>query len=341
MSFYVIGIDHRTIREEIRKSIFGLRDEIIGYCQIIDTGAVAVFNTCNRIEVYGIAIDKFSAWKTLYSLRKEFPDLFLRAYVRVNSYETIKHVLRLACGLESPILGEKQIIDQLKAWVDKAILPLPLRVMWVHVLSAAEDIRLKSGIDLVTSDIVEFVLHDLKERIDFEEQKEIVVIGTGKLAQLLTQKILPNVKLFFASRKKHSRARQLAKSVEGEAILIEDLPERLLSADALISATSSPHYVLRKNHLFNVAPRRKKVIYLYDLAMPKDIEPGVANIKNVFLQDLNSLAYLFRQYNQSFKPFVIRAELLIEEYSENIREKVNAYAYQSRDAAEFIGIETS
>ncbi|MFC1708617.1 hypothetical protein ACFL2J_00960 [Candidatus Omnitrophota bacterium] len=339
MNFYVIGIDYRAIQPEIRQVICRRRNEIEEHCQNINLGQIAVLFTCNRIEIYGTASDDSSVWKIVYSLRKRFPELFSKIYVKNSSHKTIRHALRLACGLESPILGEQQIVDQLRLWVGSGLLPLLLRALWVQVLAVAEDIRFKSGINIGKSDVVEFVLSDLKKRINLQKQREVVVIGTGKIAQLVSEKQIGKTKLYFASRKRHSRSRRLARNSDGQAILLDDLGEKLLTADALISATSSPHLVLKRSHLVKAASQRKRILYLYDLAVPRDIDPGVANIKNVFLQDLDSLENVFKQHNQSFEPYALSAGFLIEETVRAIEEKIDAYAYQGRDAAELVSVE--
>lgn len=339
MNFYVIGVDYRTIQPEIRQVICRQREKIDEHCQNINFGQAVVLFTCNRIEIYGVATDDFSVWKTAYSLREKFPGLFSKIYVKHNNNKTIRHALRLACGLESPILGEQQIVEQLESWIGSSLLPSPLRVLWLKILAAAKDIRFRSGIDVGKSDIAEFVLNDLKRRINFQKQKEIVVIGTGKIAQLISEKQIGKTKLYFVSRKRHSRARRLAGNSNGQAILFDDLEKRLLTADAVISATTSPHFVLKRRHLVRAVSQRKRALYLYDLAVPRDIDPGVVIIRNVFLQDLDSFGEIFRQHNKNFKPYTLEAEFLIEEAIRAIEEKIDEYAYQSRDAAELISVE--
>jgi len=339
MNFYVIGIDYRTIQPEIRQGICRQREKIDEHCRNINFAQAAVVFTCNRIEIYGIASDVFSVWKIAYSLRQKFSDLFSKIYVKHSNEATIRHALRLACGLESPILGEQQIVDQLKLWIKSNFLSFPLKALWLQILTAAENIRFRSGIDVGKSDIAEFVLGDLKRRIDFQKQKEIIVIGTGKITQLISEKQIGKTKLYFVSRKRHSRARRLARNSNGQAILLDDLEKKLLTADAIISATASPHFVLKRSHLIKVTSQRKRILYLYDLAVPPDIDPAVASIKNVFLQDLDSLDKLFKQHNQNFKPYALSAELLIEEAVRAIEDKIDEYAYQVRDAAQLISVE--
>lgn len=338
MNFYVIGIDYRAIQPEVRQTIGLRRSEIIEYCRTINLDQMSILFTCNRFEIYGIARDYLSVWQIANALRRKFPKLFSKAYEKFNN-EMVRHTLRLACGLESPILGERQIVDQLNSWSEKYAFPLPLRLLWREVLAVAQEIRFRSGIEANKADIAEFVLSDLRERIGFQGQRKIAVIGTGKIAQLISEKRPSKTKLYFVSRKKHSRARRLARESNGWPVSYNDLSKIILSADAVISATASPHFILRKNHLTGIANRRNEILYLYDLAVPRDIDPYIGNIKNVFLQDIDDLDSFFRRHNESFRPYVLRAELLIEEMTGMIEEKVNEHTYQSGDAAELIGVE--
>jgi len=330
MILYLIGVDYKSAPLSVRESIYNIRDEIIGFWKSRREDTALLF-TCNRIELYGVSSDIFQAARTIDLFRRRFPWIFEKSYVKQGTEEVIEHALRLACGLESQIRGEGEVLEQLNSWISQDSFPWILKKIWKEVLERAEDIRFTSGLRQVNANIAGIIFKDLVKRLSISGSKEVVVIGTGKIAQVLTENRPEGFNLHFASRKKHKRAKQLAGRSGGRAILLDDLPSLLLVTDAAISATSSPHYVLRKEYLSDILKKRKNPLYLYDLAVPRDIEPRAGLIENLFLQDLDDLGPLFKQHAETLDNYVKKAELLILhhifEIAGGVKERSNVYSY--------------
>lgn len=324
MILYLIGIDYKVAPLAIRESIYKARKEILDFWQVKGEERSALF-TCNRIELYGISENIFSAANTINLFRAKFPDLFERFYVKQGNTEVIEHALRLACGLESQIAGEEEITVQLNSWVRQKFFPWILRKVWSEVLTRAEDVRVKSGLKEARSNIATVIFNDLNK------QREIVIIGTGKIAFLLAENRPSWANLHFVARKKHKVAARLARQSGGRAVLLDELERLLLETDAVISATSSPHYILEKRHLLDVAEKRDRPLYVYDLAVPRDIEPDAGAIPGIFLKDLDDLDLIFKQHNQDLNSYIKKAELLILhhifEVAGQVKEKNHAYSY--------------
>jgi len=328
MILYLIGIDYKNTPLSLREPIYRFRGEIIDFWQSKGQERAALF-TCNRIELYGISENIFKAAGTISIFREKFPWIFERSYVKQGNEEVVEHALRLACGLESQILGEREISHQLNLWISERAFPWILRKIWGEILNRAEDIRFKSGLKGAKTNIAAIIFKDLAERAGAGRQKEIVVVGTGKIAQIFSDSKPVGINLHFAARKKHKRATKLAKRSGGKALLLDDLPGLLLAADALVSATSSPHHVLKKEYLSGILRKRKSRLYLYDLAVPRDIEPIA--IDKIFLQNLDDLKPVFEQHNKALDSCIKRAELLILhhifEIAGQVKEKSNAFSY--------------
>lgn len=328
MILYLIGISYKQAPLSLRESIYKARKEIIEFWQEPGRDHVALF-TCNRVELYGASEDIFSAAQAIELFQIRFPWIFERSYVKFGDREVVEHALRLACGLESQVIGEEEILEQLNSWIRQASFPLALRRIWNDILGKVEAIRIKSGLKQVKANIATIIFKDLSKH------KDVVIVGTGKIAQVFAENKPDGINLNFVARKKHKRARQLASQSGGRAILLDDLEKLLLSADVLISATSSPHYVLKKEHFLNIIKKRNKPIYLYDLSVPRDIEPDVGNIPGIFLQNLDDLNIVFEQHNRSLNSYIKNAELLVQDH---YKENDNVYSCQSRRAAEPVGI---
>ncbi len=332
MILYLIGIDYKRVPLSIRESIYRNRKEINDFWQDVEE-EVAVLFTCNRIEVYGIFEDLFSVNRSICLFQNRFPQAFETAYVKEGTNEVIQHALELSCGLKSQIVGEKEILEQLKSWLRQSSFPLLLKDVWYKVLTYAQDIRFKSGLNEVKNNIARIIFKD----VSLKGQKDIIVIGTGRIAQLLAENKPPEVNLHFVSRKRHSRARQLARYSGGKAILLKDLPNMLLKADIVVSATASPHYVLKKKYL---SRRKNKLLYLYDLAVPRDIEPEVGNIEGVILKNLDDLDIFFKQHNQHLSLYTQKVQFLIDKSVEILKEEVDECLHQSGCTAQPTFIKT-
>ncbi|MGB2599267.1 MAG: hypothetical protein WBB86_05605 [Candidatus Omnitrophota bacterium] len=305
MNFFYLGIDHKRASLDKREEAYRQRGEINFFCRHSLADAAVLF-TCNRVEIYGAADNKLSASREISLLRERFPGLFGAAYVKDNTIGTLRHALRLASGLQSQLVGESEILKQLSSWLIRELGSSHLGSFWGEVISAAEWIRARSGLDRDSSNIADIILDDLGAK------KRIVVIGTGKIAALFAKSKIKGVEVIFVSRKKHKRARRLAKKTGGAAALMNDLQNVVLEADALISATSSPHYVIGRDQILEIMRKRQKDLHVFDLAVPRDIEPGARSVPGVVANDLDDLTANFDKQNIRLLPRIKKAELLIE-----------------------------
>jgi len=333
MIFYCLGIDHKETKLEVREAAARKRDSITRFWQGLNQASAVLF-TCNRIELYGIARDLSSMSSAVSALRREFPILFKDAYLKQGKERVIKHALELASGLHSQIIGEGQIYQQLNSWVRQNLVSQEIKNLWIKVLPLAKNIRAKLGISEKDTSIADIVLSDLAYRLRSPRPKEVVVVGTGKIGELIADRKIPGINFHFVSRKRVSKARQLAKASGGRAILFDNLFDVLISADGLISATASPHYILGREELLRAVNKRDKLLYVYDLAVPRDIEPKINGIQGVLLQNLDDLNVLFKEHNKNLKYYVQQAEGLIEESIRIIEKELYESSYQSRNQAE-------
>ena len=336
MVLYLIGVDYNTANLKVREDIYKLRDEITCLWQAPGQEKAVLF-TCNRIELYGLAGDIFLASSEIEKFRERFSLVFKHSYVKQGSQEVIEHALRLAVGLESQVKGEREILEQLRRWIRQEPFPRTLKRIWTEVLISSEEIRSGSDLNDRNNNIAGIIFDDLDKRFEQKQEKEIAVIGTGKVAQIFAENNRDGINLHFVARRKLNRAQRLARRSGGKAILPEGLGGLILSVDAMVSATSSPHRVLNHGHFSNIGARRKPPLYLYDLAMPRDVAPDVKDIPGVFLQDLDDLGVVFRRHNKELDGCIKKAELLILHHifaiAEQVKENKGVYSYQGRDAA--------
>ncbi len=335
MTFFVIGIDHKTTPLKIREAAYRSREEIGLYWQRLDPGRTALLTTCNRIEIWGAAADLREAAALCRIFRRRFSEYFKGAYIKYGREDVLRHGLRLACGLESQLRGEYQIMQQLEAWHYKADLPSPLKEVWRSIIGSAGKIREEAGLNNKGMDIAGLLFDDLEKKAAINKDTEIVVIGTGKIAQLIARKRPKDAKLVFVARKNWSMAKKLARLSEGEALLPDDIGKRLITATALVCATSSPHYVITNAHFNDAAKERNTPLYIYDLAIPRDVEPGVKKVSFAIIKDLDELI-LGSSTNKSNTERLNLAEELIERdtliYKENRDVYDRTFGHQAEPA---------
>lgn len=289
MNFYLIGIDHKKTPIGIREAVYWKRSEIAEFLTRLPAGRATILSTCNRFEIYGATKDTFSAGVIVDLLKDKFRPLFNSAYAIYRQEKVLKHLVWLAAGLESRIRGELQIYSQLGAWAGQDNFPSELAGLVHDALLAAHDVRMKNGLDKPDSNIAVFVYKKISAETRPDKLLNIVVVGTGKIAELFAAYKPHGVRLFFAAHKNISKAEDLAREAQGKALFLKELPEYLKSADVLISATASPHRVFDKNYFLKIAALRGQELYIYDLALPRDIAPSVKDIDGIILKNIDEV----------------------------------------------------
>lgn len=319
MYFYLTGIDYKTAPLGALESVCRSRRRLSGFLAGYKLHETAMLRTCNRIEIYGVASNADEAFTRIKELSRAFPEFYSHAYTKYTEREVFCHALRLASGLESWLQGETAILRQLKSWRQQETFPSALAGLWDEVISLSEGIRQRSGLNLEADNIANIVFHDLNKRISPGVAIRAIVMGTGKIAELIAKYRPSRVSLDFVAHKNYLKAESLARESSGRAFLIKDLPRIINDADVLISATSSPHTLLYKADFASLGGNRERALYVYDLALPRDVEPGVRDIPFVSLQDLSDLSIVIAEYNKRNTEKINLASYLV-------RESVREYA---------------
>jgi glutamyl-tRNA reductase len=206
----------------------------------------------------------------------------------------MRHLFSVACGVDSLILGETQILGQIKSsfleaeevyFVDKL-----LGKIFYSAISFAKKIHAETKISEGKVSVGSVAIDFIKERFGSISNKNILIIGVGKVTELVLKyfrKEKPNI--VFISNRTFKKAKELAIQIEAKAVRFDDLKQILKIADVIISATASPHFVIKKDDLKKYTNRKLLII---DLALPRDVEPCVEELKNVdlfCLEDLDSV----------------------------------------------------
>lgn len=297
MSLILLGLNHKTAPLEIRERFAYGEDQVPDLlkriCEPPGIDELAMLSTCNRTEIYAVTQEPSLCRSRLLELfqGQGHPDFL---YVQKDD-EAIKHLFQVSSGLDSLVLGESQILAQVRQaftvaqrarttgpLLDK-LFPWALKVGKL----ARSQTRICQGAASVAAAAVELaqmIFEDLKGR-------RVLLLGAGKMTQAAL-KLLQNsgVERIRVVNRTLARAEELAARCGGEAAPFEDLDKALLDIDILIASTGAPHYVVSRQRLAAImAQRRGRPLFMVDIAVPRDLEPSCQELDNVYLYNIDDL----------------------------------------------------
>lgn len=299
----LVGLNHRTAPVEIRERISFPEEDLERYLKALKSLPSLtegfILSTCNRVEICAAVsnpekgvneIKDFIAVQHHLPL-SEFEDTL---YV-LQGEELVRHIYRVASSLDSMVVGEPQILGQIKEAYRTAHATSTtgtlLNKLFHKAFFVAKRVRTETSIGNRAVS-VSFVAVDLAKRIFAHlEGREVLVIGTGEMCELAAHHLVrEGVKRVLVTNRTWERAMELAERFHGEAIPFSELPNALLRADIVISSTSSPDFVVKREEVSDIIKKRKNnPIFFIDIAVPRDIDPQVNTIDNVYLYDIDDL----------------------------------------------------
>jgi glutamyl-tRNA reductase len=252
----------------------------------------AIVQTCNRIELY---LDVNGEFDVAAFTGRFFPSVHQELIAHYESRESLRHLMRLASGLDSMIVGEDQILGQLKDAVETAskerTLGPELGLAFSKAIKVGKRVRTQTQINRGSVSVGSAAV-DLAERLmGTLDEKSILSIGAGELGTLVAVALAERkLKAMFVSNRTFRRAQTLAKQLGGTAIRFDTIDNHLCEADLVISATAAPHYILTKDQIRRAMQRRNNhPLVIIDIANPRDVEEAAATIDNVELHNIDDL----------------------------------------------------
>ena len=299
----LIGLNHKTAGVEVREK-FALTDVenfeqgLMAHCPVQECLALS---TCNRVEIVAVSrqAPEHEVMDSLVQywagVCKGDPAMLLDNTYRYSGLEAVKHVFTVASSLDSMVMGEPQILGQLKdayrSAVDKGTAKTIVNRLLHKSFSVAKRIRTETAI-ASSAVSISFAAVELARKIFGELQgTRAMLVGAGEMAELAATHLLRNgVQDIIIANRTLSRAKALAETLGGEPIQIENMPDRLHEVDIVISSTGSPVSVIRTRDVKAVLKRRKnRPMFFIDIAVPRDIDPDVNGLDNVYLYDIDDL----------------------------------------------------
>jgi len=302
MAFLVMGLNHKTAPVEARE-IFSLSKERakdgLLHLQNYETITEAVLlSTCNRSELYAVSDDAeegFQAMREfLFDLTgaDESMEKYLFCY---EEKEAITHLFKVAASLDSLVLGEGQILSQVKAAYALAkevgTTNTVLNLLFHHAIAIGKKVRSETKIAFQSVSVSYAAVELAKKELSGLVNKSALLYGAGKMARLTAEHLKSHdIKKIYVANRSFDKAKTLAEEIGGEAILLKDALVVAKDVDVIVTSTGAPHYVIRPWETRKLMAKRKgRTLFFIDIAVPRDIDPEVGEIPGVILYNIDAL----------------------------------------------------
>ncbi|WP_019218099.1 glutamyl-tRNA reductase [Legionella tunisiensis] len=322
MVFVACGLNHETAPLAVRERValpLAMQDKLLH--ELVRLPAVneaAMLSTCNRTEIYCDTEEPENIVPWLAYQHELAPEL-LSPYLYIHhGHQGIRHTLRVASGLDSMMLGEPQILGQMKQAYQHACqlgtVKTNLRSVFQYIFSASKRIRNRSGIGKNPVSIAYAGVQLISQLFPNQKDLQVFIIGSGETATLVAKYLhKQGVKRFLIASRTREHAQQLASDFGGEALTIGDIPQYLSQADVVISATACPLPFINKSlveHALN--KRAHNPMFFLDLAVPRDIEADVGELEAVHLYNIDDLQSMITKGMDERRSAALQAEQLID-----------------------------
>ena len=330
----LIGLNHNTAPVELRECIAFSEDDTraalarLGDVPVIDEAML--LSTCNRVEVLLVSNQPDAATRETKHFLARFNDLpiehFDESLYVLQGNEAVRHVFRVASSLDSMVLGEPQILGQIKTAYQTATQSRTSGVLLNRLLHrtffVAKRVRSETGIgDHAVS--ISYAAIELGRKIfDSLKDKKVLLIGAGEMAELAVEHLIRHkAGDIYVANRTFERGVNLAKKFNGQAIRFEEIVETLEHVDIIISSTGSVDFVIRKKQIKTVMKKRRySPLFFIDIAVPRDIDPEINRLDNAYVYDIDDLKGVIEENLEDRRKEAAKAERIIDEAVIRFRE---------------------
>jgi glutamyl-tRNA reductase len=327
MPIVVIGLSHRSapvgVRERFAFPEARLPEALHTLRRSGTAQEAVILSTCNRVELY-VATEleaprAFQALQEFLVTSHAYPDPLTDELYKLGEPQSLEHLFKVACGLDSMVLGETEILGQLKKAYDLALqgghTGGKLNKAFQRAFNVAKHIRTETNIQRGSVSVGSVAVELAEKIFSHLGDREVLIIGAGDTSEKTARALLSRgARGIIVTNRSFERAQALASELGGRAISFDDWAREFEKVDIVISSTAAPHYILDRARLEPLMKlRRNRALLLVDIAVPRDIEPEVNFLENVYLYNIDDLQAIAEDYLQQRKEEVARCEQIIRE----------------------------
>ncbi|SDE95190.1 glutamyl-tRNA reductase [Sporomusa acidovorans] len=343
MQLVVLGLNHRTAPVEVRECFSFSEEQIKAAYRRLheydDIRECVILSTCNRTEMYAVVEDADDA----LAVMQEFLDHMAPNVLAETSYdylfyyqeeECIRHLFRVSASLDSLVLGEGQILSQVKSAYAIARIAgttsTVLNTLFNRAIAVGKKVRTATRIAYNAVSVSYAAVELAKKVLGDLSASNVLVLGAGEMSELTARHLVASgVKTVFVSNRNFERALALADKFRGVAVPFEDFLKCAVDADIVITSTGAPHYIIQTWDVAHLMPKRQgRPIFFIDIAVPRDIEPEVGAIAGVTLYNIDDLEAVVESNMRERQQEAAEAERLVDEEMAGIIERFRYLSYR-------------
>ncbi|MFP4039494.1 MAG: glutamyl-tRNA reductase [Desulfosudaceae bacterium] len=323
----LLGVNHETAPVSLREKLAFAADDIPPALRTLQTAAavneVLLFSTCNRVEILMVAADGPAAAEAALDFlcrdRQLDREQLRPVLYQYEGDEAVRHIFRVASGLDSLVVGEPQIFGQVKEAYRLAVIEKTTGVILNRLIhrtfSVAKRVRHETGIgDSAVS--ISYAAIELGRKIFGSlEGRQVLLVGAGEMAELaVTHLINHDAGQVFVANRTFERAVRLARTFDGQAVDLEEIGQVLTTVDIVVSSTGAPDLVIRADQVKKVMrARRNRPVFFIDIAVPRDIDPDINRLDNAYVYDIDELKGVVDDNLAQRKQEAVKAGRLVDE----------------------------
>ncbi len=319
---FVLGLNHKTapvsLREKLLISPQHLPETLRRFKEASSTQELVCLSTCNRTEVYAQASNRAEARDALHQILEseaKVGNLAEHLYYR-ESEDAVQHLFTVASGLDSMVQGEHEILAQVKqayqAAHDNGFTGKLFNVLFQRSLFVGKRVRTETGLGLGHASVGSVAVGMAERIFGNLTDRTVMILGAGQMAELTAKHLLAQkARSLLVANRTFEHACTLAKEFGGTAMHFDEGLRQMVNVDIIICSTSAPHAIITPSHIQEVMEKRKgRSLFLIDIAMPRDVDPLVNNIENVYLYNIDDLQQIVND-NQARRSKEAQAAALI------------------------------
>ena len=327
LDIVLIGINHKSAPVELRECLAFNEDDTFEALSFFKKNQLIkeaiLFSTCNRVELLMTTSDPgqavFDAKKYISDFKQILPNQFENSLYVYQGGNAIRHIFRVASSLDSLVVGEPQILGQIKDAYRKALAKKTSGVILNRLLHksffVAKRVRHETGIGDHAVSISYAAIELAKKIFGSIENKKVLLIGAGEMAELAVEHLIRNkTGDIYVANRTFDRALKLASNFNGKAIRFEEIDDTIEHSDIIISSTGAPGFVIFQDQVKRLLRKRKnKPLFFIDIAVPRDIDPGINRLNNAYVYDIDDLKGVIEENIEDRKREAVKAERIIDE----------------------------
>ncbi|MEK6672320.1 MAG: glutamyl-tRNA reductase [Nitrospirota bacterium] len=338
MKILVIGLNHKTADVEVREKIAfngqKLEEGLLRIRELPGVDEAVILSTCNRVEIYSDVKDPEQASDSIISFLSDFHGIdkgvIKNALYTFSDNDAVIHLFRVASSLDSMVVGEPQILGQIKDAFEFALQKkttgILLNRLMKKAISVAKRVRTETRI-AENAVSISFAAAELARKI-FTDLWEMsfMLLGAGEMAELAAKHMMSfGIKEVIVVNRTYERGCELAKEFDGRAARFEDLMKEMVHTDIIICSTGASSYVLKKDDMIRIMKERKqKPVFIIDISVPRNIDPEINDLDNVYLYDIDDLHGVVDANILERKKEAEKADLIIQEEIEGFKKWLNS-----------------